>query len=110
MGDMVLVQHDSPQGSLAVPDGDGGVILVEPRTPVEVPAAVAGREPGPWQQLEAGVLPDWDSGLAYRQTDDGGWESRDPGAGLLAQHDLWQLAKPAKKHTAAPAADQTPEG
>lgn len=107
---MVLVQHESPQGELAVPDGEGGVILAPAGKPTEVPDVVAGREPGPWKPLGEGVLPDWDSGLAYQQAADGGWEERDPGVGLLAQHDLWSPAKAAKKHTAAAAAEPTVEG
>lgn len=110
--DTVLVQHDSPLGQLAVPTLDGGVHIVDRGVPTEVPAGVAGRAPGAWEPLGEGERPDLDDGRSWRCVD-GVWEVRDPGAGLLAQHDLWSAVKaPVKAKSTGPAAaaDTTPEG
>ena len=110
--DTAWVQHDSPLGTLAVPTLDGGVHVVERGVPTEVPASVAGRDPGPWEALAEGGVPDLDDGRSWRCVD-GVWEVRDPGAGLLAQDDLWAAVKaPVKAKSTGPAAaaDTTPEG
>jgi hypothetical protein len=87
-----VVQRNPLGATLAVPTPDGRVFAAEFGKPVEVPVALAGREPGPWVPLADGEAPDLDDGTRlWAQGGDGGWLWRDPGAGLLAQ-DAWSLA------------------
>ena len=91
---MVKLTHSSPLGELAVPNGEGGVVFVKPGDVVELPEAVAGRESGPWVDVddEGNPLVPVDDGRAWRLKEDGsGWEARDLGAGLLALDD-WRPA------------------
>jgi len=87
-----VVQRSSLGGTLAVPAPDGRVFVAEFGVPIEVPASLAGREPGPLWGLVDGQMPDLDDGTKlWVQDTDGSWLWRDPGAGLLAQ-DAWSLA------------------
>jgi hypothetical protein len=60
--------------------------------PVEVPNQVAGREPGPWQDLPAQAPAP--GGRAVRNAPDGTRKTRDPGNGLLGQTGCWRRAAP----------------
>lgn len=53
---------------------------------MELGGSVAGRVPGGWSPVESGGPVD--DGRQYRRAGSG-WEARDPGAGLLAQEDVW---------------------
>ena len=113
MTDPLLVQHSSPLGTLTIPTPSGQSFAVKAGVPTELPVEVdgrpvAGRAPGPWVRLPDGEAPDLDNGQAWRAVD-GAWEHRDPGAGVLAQDDVWAVVAPAKKTNAASAADTTPE-
>lgn len=79
------IQYDEgPDGLAIVPAG----IVAERGVPVQVPDDVAGRAPGAWEQLPASARPDFDDGRQYAW-DGTSWSVRDPGAGLLAQSDVW---------------------
>lgn len=88
--DVVLV-HDSPLGTLAIPTPDGRLFVVKRGEPVALPADVAGEEPGDWAPLAKGEAPDLDDGRAY-MVEDGVWHVRAPGRGLLAAEDIWRRA------------------
>lgn len=89
---VVLVVHDSPLGTLAIPTADGRLFVVERGAPTALPADVAGFAPGPWETLPDGAIPDLDDGRSWRVGDDGAWQVRAPGSGLLAQVDVWRHA------------------
>jgi hypothetical protein len=98
----VLLVHSSPLGTLAIPTPDGRLFVAEPGVAVALPADVAGVEPGPWEALPDGAVPDLDDGRSWRLVDGGTWQVRAPGSGLLAQADVWRradvpTAAPAKK-------------
>jgi len=97
----VLLVHSSPLGTLAIPTPDGRLFMAEPGVPVALPADVAGVEPGEWEALPDGAVPDLDDGRTWRLADSGAWQVRAPGSGLLAQIDVWRRAD-------VPAAAQTP--
>lgn len=88
--DVVLV-HDSPLGTLAIPTADGRLFTAKRGEPAALPADVAGVEPGDWEPLADGALPDLDDGRSW-MFDDGVWLVRSPGSGLLAQEDIWRRA------------------
>jgi len=96
----VLLVHSSPLGTLAIPTPDGRLFAAAAGTPVALPAAVAGVEPGAWESLPDGAVPDLDDGRSWQVADDGAWQVRTPGFGLLAQADVWRRAD---VPTAAPA-------
>jgi len=87
-----VVQRSPLGGTLAVPAPDDRVFVAEFGVPIEVPASLAGREPGPWVPLADGETSDLDDGTRlWTQDSDSRWSWRDPGVGLLAQ-DAWSLA------------------
>lgn len=72
---------------------------------VDVPAEVAGREPGEWHPFGEADPEHWPAKLA----EDGSMIlTHDPGEGLLAQVDTWRRAAPVKgrKTTGTPAAGE----
>ncbi len=74
---------------------------------IDVPADVAGREPGEWVKFGEPGLPESEVRSAtdarhYLQVDEQGqWWVHDPGEGLLAQPDNWQPVKPTKRQSTA---------
>ena len=96
---IVLLVHDSPVGALAVPTPDGRLYGAERGVTVALPAGVAGLAPGPWESLADGETPDLDDGRSWRIGPDGAWQVRTPGAGLLAQEDVWRIADAPKPKT-----------
>lgn len=84
----MLVQYDNGPDELYIVRAS---VLAVRGEPVDVPDDVAGSEPGEWAALDTGRGPTWDDGKSYRQTETG-WETRDPGSGLLAQDDVWHRA------------------
>lgn len=107
---MALVKNVCPLGERLLVEH--GVVL--PGEVVDVPDDLAGRAPGPWRPPTAdeaagrGTPTDplqWQL-AGVSETDGELWLCRDPGAGLLAQEDVWQPAT-------APAGggnDENPEG
>jgi hypothetical protein len=88
----ILLVHNSPLGTLAIPTPDGRLFVAEAGVPVMLPADVAGVEPGEWEAVPDGTVPDLDDGRSWRLTDGGAWQVRAPGSGLLAQVDAWRCA------------------
>lgn len=88
----VLLVHSSPLGTLAIPTPDGRLFAAEFGVPVALPADVAGVEPGEWEALPDGAVPDLGDGRSWRGGNDGAWQVRTPGSGLLAQTDIWRRA------------------
>ena len=89
---IVLLVHDSPIGTLAIPTPDGRLFVAKRGVSVALPADVAGVSPGPWESLADGDTADLDDGRSWRIGPDGAWQVRAPGAGLLAQEDVWRVA------------------
>lgn len=79
--------------------------MVKNGTPVDVPADLAGTEPGDWRPAS----PDDPEGWLWRTAEDGTLEVHDPGRGLLAQVDNWQRAGAAPSSRPARAAVATPD-
>jgi len=101
--DVVLV-HDSPLGTLAIPTPDGRLFIAQRGEPVALPADVAGEEPGDWTPLADGETPDLDDGRMYMIAESGIWHVREPGRGLLAAEYVWRRASaPAPTAPATPA-------
>lgn len=92
---IVLLVHDSPIGTLAIPTPDGRLFVAERGMSVAIPTDVAGAAPGPWESLADGEVPDLGDGRSWRIGPDGAWQVRTPGHGLLAQEDVWRIAPPA---------------
>lgn len=123
---MWVVMHDRSLGARAIPDGAGGVLVVEPGKPFDVDDELAGAAPGEWETC-AGDVPraaggeDLADGYAYEPLDvpvmvdtdgDGDVDTvtvahyfrrRHLGSGLLAQVDVF---RPASDAQAARAAEQ----
>ena len=64
-----------------------------------VPDEIAGREPGDWRPATREDLADGPGGFTPKGwplhlADDATWWTRDPGEGLLAQHDTWIRTEP----------------
>lgn len=95
----VLLVHDSPIGTLAIPTPDGRLFAAKRGVSVAIPADVAGAAPGPWESLADGEMPDLDDGRSWRIGSDGAWQVRTPGHGLLAQEDVWRVADAPKPKT-----------
>lgn len=92
---IVLLVHDSPIGTLAIPTPNGRLFVAERGVSVAIPADVAGAAPAPWESLADGETPDLGDGRSWRVGLDGAWQVRTPGHGLLAQEDVWRIAPPA---------------
>jgi hypothetical protein len=65
---------------------------------VQVPADVAGHEPGPWRPRAPEDPQEWPTRLA---ADGSTVQTHDPGAGLLAQSEVWARAEGATKRPAS---------
>ena len=101
----VTIEYCGPAAEVLLPAMDRSVKRGEA---FAVPADLAGSAPSPWRAATpeecaagGGFTPD---GWPLRPTGDG-WETHDPGHGLLAQVENWRPAKPAPA-----AADSTPKG
>jgi len=125
---MWVVMHDKSLGARALPDGAGGVLIVEPGKAFEVDDAFAGEAPGGWETCEGDVPrgpsgEDLADGFAYEplevpvmvDTDGDGtvdavtvahyFRRRLLGSGLLAQEDVFGVATDAQVARASKGAD-----
>jgi hypothetical protein len=125
---MWVVMHDASLGSRALPDGAGGVVLVEPGQAFEVPDAIAGEAPSGWETCPGDVPrgpsgEDLADGCSYEPLQvpvmvdvDGDGEGdtvqvahyfrrRGLGWGLLAQEDVYRVATDAQIARAGGGAD-----
>ena len=116
---MWVVMHDKSLGARALPDGAGGVLVVEPGRPFEVDDEHAGTAPGEWETCEGDVPrgasgEDLADGYAYEPLQVPVWvdvdgdgdvdelrvahyyRRRHLGTGLLAQEDVYRPATDAQ--------------
>lgn len=125
---MWVVMHDKSLGARALPDGAGGVLVVEPGQAFEVDDDLAGAAPGEWETCPGDVPrgasgEDLADGYSYEplqvpvwvDTDGDGdvdelrvahyYRRRHLGAGLLAQVDVFKVATDAQVARAVKGAD-----
>lgn len=125
---MWVVMHDKSLGARALPDGAGGVLVVEPGQAFEVDDDLAGTAPGEWETCPGDVprgpsgedladghayeplqVPVWvdvdGDGTPDEQRTAHYYRRRHLGSGLLAQEDVFRPATDSQVARAVKGAD-----